>query len=111
MEFAVVQCYSCGLFQSLQFRQTTKNPSRKFVCKICRAPQSVKKILLSTSCGKDARMFIQQKNLHRGEAAARSGFDATGECEEFHPQQTSSFNLDQPVFHPQQSLKRWEQFV
>jgi predicted RNA-binding Zn-ribbon protein involved in translation (DUF1610 family) len=61
-EHIVVRCYSCQSFQAQQLRKTND-----FVCKMCGAKQSVRKIYARSFKAADIRPIVQEYNMKRGE--------------------------------------------
>ncbi|PXF41929.1 MRN complex-interacting protein [Gracilariopsis chorda] len=64
--FLAVQCFQCSQAQVAQQRKDSR-----FVCKLCAAKQSVRKVLARSSRAADVRPFVQRFNLQRGLAAER----------------------------------------
>ncbi|KAJ4458304.1 hypothetical protein PAPYR_5984 [Paratrimastix pyriformis] len=61
-QFLVVSCFSCGMFQVIQ-----ENQKLKFKCKVCQAPQSLRRVHASSTQAKDLRPIVQSLNLKKGE--------------------------------------------
>lgn len=61
-EHVAVRCYSCQSFQAQQLRKTND-----FVCKMCGAKQSVRKIYARSFKAADIRPIVQEYNMKRGE--------------------------------------------
>lgn len=67
--FDIVQCGACNLFQCIQRPKSSK----KFICKVCRAKNSIRKVYASSEKNREIRPICQQlnsRNLSKGEAQA-----------------------------------------
>ncbi|DBA86120.1 hypothetical protein WJX77_006607 [Trebouxia sp. C0004] len=62
-EFICVQCFTCETFQVQQVKKTAK-----FTCRMCQAPQSVRKTYAVSTQAKDIRSVVVELNAKRCEA-------------------------------------------
>ncbi|CAN8061616.1 unnamed protein product [Agarophyton chilense] len=66
VQFVAVQCFRCHQLQVSQRRRDSR-----FVCKLCGARQSLRKVFASSMRAAELRPFVQKRNLARGLAAER----------------------------------------